>query len=48
MSVAEAATLQGFPDYVFTGSRTAQFQQVGNACPMQLTKAVVGALLEAE
>lgn len=47
VSVEEAAVLQGFPEgYVFCGSRTAQFQQVGNACPPGLARAVVEALLD--
>lgn len=46
VTVEEAATLQGFPPgYVFRGSRTAQFQQIGNAAPPALASAVVGALL---
>ncbi|HEU4913077.1 MAG TPA: DNA cytosine methyltransferase, partial [Actinomycetes bacterium] len=47
VTVAEAGVLQGFPpDYPWTGSRTAQFQQVGNAIPPPLAEAVVRTLTQ--
>ena len=41
ISVREAARLQSFPDsFVFYGSRSAQFKQIGNAVPPLLSMAV--------
>jgi DNA (cytosine-5)-methyltransferase 1 len=41
ISIREAARLQGFPDrFIFHGDRSGQYEQVGNAVPVQLAQAI--------
>ncbi len=41
ISIREAARLQGFPDhFIFHGDRSSQYDQVGNAVPVQLADAI--------
>jgi DNA (cytosine-5)-methyltransferase 1 len=48
LTVAECATLQGFEDHPWQGTKTAQYRQVGNAVPPKLAQVVVEAILEAD
>jgi DNA (cytosine-5)-methyltransferase 1 len=46
LTIDELATLQGFPPgYIFTGTKTAQAKQVGNAVPPALARVLVEANL---
>lgn len=46
ISIREAARLQTFPDsFIFEGSKDSQYQQVGNAVPPVLSRAIANSLL---
>ena len=47
VSIREAARLQTFPDsFIFEGTKDAQYQQVGNAVPPFLAKALAQSLID--
>jgi DNA (cytosine-5)-methyltransferase 1 len=47
LTVSESAALQSFPsDVVFSGSRSAQYKQIGNAVPPRLAQAISEELLD--
>ena len=46
MSIREAARLQTFPDtFIFEGTKDSQYQQVGNAVPPYLAKAIADSVI---
>ncbi|MPN10874.1 hypothetical protein SDC9_158171 [bioreactor metagenome] len=47
ISIREVARLQSFPDtFVFEGTKDSQYQQIGNAVPPLLGRAIAEKLLE--
>lgn len=46
ISIREAARLQTFPDsFVFEGTKDSQYQQIGNAVPPYLARAIAKSVI---
>lgn len=46
ISIREAARLQTFPDdFIFEGTKDSQYQQVGNAVPPYLARAIAESVI---
>ena len=47
LTIAEAALIQSFPrDYIFKGSKSAIYTQIGNAVPCKLAEAVAASVID--
>lgn len=47
LTIKEAALIQTFPDdYIFCGSKTSIYKQIGNAVPCKLAEVVASAVIE--
>lgn len=46
ITIREAARIQGFPDwFAFSGTRASRYEQVGNAVPVPLARAIAGEVM---
>lgn len=47
LSIKESARIQSFPDdYIFIGSMSSKYKQIGNAVPVELARAMGGKIIE--